>query len=58
MSAKPSKSGEHKFTIAMREKQKSISEHMPCELEEAKCAVREAIAKISTIPAPPDPEAA
>ena len=49
---KASKSGEHKLTIAMRAKQASISEHMPCELEDARCAVREAIAKISTIPAP------
>ncbi len=52
------RSGEHKVVIDFRAKMASISDHTEPDFDGVLERAREACEKISTIPAPPDPEAA
>lgn len=52
------KSGEHPAVIGYRAKLDSIGEHTVAEFDECLKKAKEAAAKASTIPAPPEPEPA
>jgi hypothetical protein len=58
MSKQPPKgrSGEHPAVCAFREKMASLSDHTCADFDEQLERAREAASKISTIPAPPEPE--